>query len=53
MSRGCSALLLLLAPDAYTAFGVTFDVVCAAVLARYLFCVATRDGGSKRTAHGG
>jgi hypothetical protein len=46
------ALLLLLAPDAYTAFGITFDLVCAAVLARYLFRVAARDGGSERTTYG-
>lgn len=44
------ALMLLLAPDAYTAFGITFDVVWVAVLAGYLFRVATRDGGYKRTS---
>ena len=31
------ALMLLLAPDAYTAFGITFDAVLAAVLAGFLF----------------
>ena len=46
------ALMLLLAPDAYTAFGITFDVALAAVLAGSLFHGATRDGGDKRTAHG-
>lgn len=48
-----AALMLLLAPDAYTAFGITFDVVCVAVLAGCLFRVASRDGRYKRTAYGG
>ena len=47
------ALMLLLAPDGYTAFGLTLDVVWAAVLAGCLFRVATRDGRHKRTAFEG
>jgi len=47
------ALILLLAPDAYTAFGITFDVVCIALLAGYLSRVATRDWWHKLTALGG
>jgi hypothetical protein len=44
------ALMLILAPDAYTAFGVTFIVAGLAVPAGHLFRAATRDGGRRRTA---
>jgi hypothetical protein len=47
------ALILLLASDAYAAFGVTLGVVWVALLAGCLFRVATRHGGYKRTAYGG
>ena len=40
------ALMLLLAPDAYTAFGVTLGAVWVAALATRLFA-ATRAGGPK------
>jgi hypothetical protein len=38
------ALVLLLAPDAYAAFGIVFDVFWVAVLARYLFRVTLPRG---------
>lgn len=47
------ALMLLLAPDGYTAFGVTLGVVWVSVLAGFLFRVATRDGGDNRAAPSG
>jgi hypothetical protein len=48
-----AALTLLLAPDAYPAFGVTFDVVCAALLAGCIFRAASSDGWRKLRASGG
>ncbi len=47
------ALMLLLAPDGYTAFGVTLGFVWVGVLAGFLFRMANRDGRDSRSAPSG